>query len=64
MDARSIMQLGYVPPGPVPQHPLAQALFDVVIPQDNGPAGSKPELEQAGFEGGFVAYMACTIRPA
>ncbi len=43
------MQLGYVPPGPVPQHPLAQALFDVVIPQGNGPAGSKPELEQAGF---------------
>ena len=33
MDAHSIMQLGYVPPGPVPQHPLAQALFDVVIPQ-------------------------------
>jgi len=27
------MQLGSVPPGPVPQHPLAQALFDVVIPQ-------------------------------
>ena len=49
------MQLGYVPPGPVPQHPLAQALFDVVI---------RSEVEQAGFEGGFVAYIACTIRPA
>ena len=57
------MQLGYVPPGPVPQHPLAQALFDVVIPQGRMVL-DRSEVEQAGFEGGFVAYIACTIRPA